>query len=188
MLLHALWNGSASLTGFHFLAVYALFMLPVFATLTWLAIWSRQKDLRTIRTVLTSYAAAGWLAHPEPWALGSMRVRAHARNIARRTHGPSGAQTVSEYHAAATSLALLRARTERGDPDPDFSAREQELLYHLLARRPLASPPTSAAALAHARPSIPPQWGGYGNPYADPQANPYCGPPTNPYGSHGSRP
>ncbi|UGY95156.1 PrsW family intramembrane metalloprotease [Streptomyces gobiensis] len=173
MLLHALWNGSASLTGFHFLAVYALFMIPVFVTLTWLAVWSRQKDLRTVRATLHAYADAGWLAHPEPWALGSMRARAHARNLARRTHGPTGAQTVSEYHAAATSLALLRARAERGSAPPDFPAREQELLYHLLTRRPVASPVTTSAALAHARPYIPPQWGGYGGyggyggPYGD---------------------
>ncbi|WP_461029447.1 PrsW family intramembrane metalloprotease, partial [Streptomyces sparsus] len=100
IVLHALWNGSASLTGLHFLAVYALFMIPVFATLTWLAVWSRQRDLRTVRATLPAYVAQGWMAEPEPLALGSMRARALARNLARRVHGASGAQTVSEYHAA----------------------------------------------------------------------------------------
>ncbi|MDK1472998.1 PrsW family intramembrane metalloprotease [Streptomyces sp. 549] len=164
MVLHALWNGSASLTGLHFLAVYALFMIPVFATLTWLAVWSRQRDLRTVRATLPAYTAQGWMAEPEPWALGSMRARALARRLARRTHGAAGAQTVSEYHAAATSLALLRARAERGATVADFTAREQELLYHLLTRRDVAGPATASAALAHARPHVPPRWHPYGAP------------------------
>ncbi|MBW1599976.1 PrsW family intramembrane metalloprotease [Streptomyces sp. JJ38] len=146
MVLHALWNGSASTDGLHFLLVYALFMLPVLGTLIWLAVWYRGRDLRTVRDTLHTYAAQGWLAPAEPWTLGSMYARAQARRLARRAHGPIAARTVSEYHAAATSLALLRARAERTAPPPDFAAREQELLNHLLALRPQASPPTQQAS------------------------------------------
>ncbi|MEE1929774.1 PrsW family intramembrane metalloprotease [Streptomyces sp. TRM 70351] len=155
MVLHALWNGSASQRGLHFLLVYALFMVPVLATLIWLAVWSRQKELRTVRDTLHAYAAQGWINAAEPWTLGSMHARSQARALARRTHGKPGAQAVSEYHAAATSLALLRARAERGAPAPDFAAREQELLYHLLTRRPLASPPTTAATPHRPHPHYP---------------------------------
>ena len=160
MLLHSIWNSSSALPGLAFFAVYALFMFPVFALLTWLAIWSRHNELRTVRDTLPSYAAAGWLDLPEPWAIGSMRGRAMARGLARRTHGAAGARTVAEYQHFATSLALLRARAQFTAPLDDFQAREQELLHHLWQRRPLAGPPTTSAALALARPRIPPHWGG----------------------------
>ncbi|OEV27740.1 hypothetical protein AN219_22080 [Streptomyces nanshensis] len=164
-LLHAIWNGSASLPDFTFLFVYALFMIPVFAALTWLAVWSRRLELRTVRDTLPAYAAAGWFAAPEPWGLASMRARAAARTLARRTHGPSGARTVAEYQHFATSLALLRARALHGSPAPDFQAREQELLHHVWQRHGVAGPPTASAAVNLNRyrptgPQGPPGWGG----------------------------
>jgi protease PrsW len=166
-LLHAIWNGSASLPDFTFLFVYALFMIPVFAALTWLAIWSRRLELRTVRDTLPAYAAAGWFEAPEPWGLASMRARAMARSLVRRTHGATGARTVAEYQHFATSLALLRARAHHGSPAPDFHAREQELLHHLWHRHGVAGPPTASAAvnLNRYRPPRPPGWSGPPSPY-----------------------
>ncbi|MCZ9340652.1 PrsW family intramembrane metalloprotease, partial [Streptomyces sp. TRM76130] len=69
--LHALWNGSSALGEYGFFIVYATFMVPVFGLLTWLAVWSRQRELVTVRAELPAYAAAGWLAPAEPYALGS---------------------------------------------------------------------------------------------------------------------
>lgn len=68
--MHALWNGSASFGRFGFLAVYVAFMVPAFGLLTWLVIWSRQRELRTVREELPGYAAAGWLTprNPSRWA------------------------------------------------------------------------------------------------------------------------
>ncbi|WP_323055304.1 MULTISPECIES: PrsW family intramembrane metalloprotease [Streptomyces] len=148
MVLHALWNGAASShNGLHFLLVYALFMMPVLATLVWLTVWSRGRDLRTIRETLHAYAAQGWLHPAEPWTLGSMHARSQARSLARRVHGKPAARSVAAYHAAATSLALLRARAERtATPPPDFPARESALLSTLLTHRPQASPPTTTVA------------------------------------------
>ncbi|MFE2184996.1 PrsW family intramembrane metalloprotease [Streptomyces sp. NPDC059455] len=150
MVLHGVWNGSATLGGYGFLIVYALFMVPVFGLLTWLTLWSRTKELRAIREQLTAYQAAGWLTPPEPLALSSMRARGIARDLARRTHGAAAARTVGEYTAFATSLALLRRRAYRGTAGPDFTAREKELLDRLWERRETAQP-----ALAHAALSVP---------------------------------
>ncbi|WP_405797479.1 PrsW family intramembrane metalloprotease [Streptomyces sp. NBC_01506] len=165
---HALWNGSSSLFGpYGFYAVYAAFMVPVFALLTWLAIWSRQRELRTVSAELPAYAAAGWLAETEPLALSSMRARSMARAVARRTYGPSAARTVGEYEAFATSLAFLRHRAGRGTAGPDYVEREQELLHHLWQRREMASPALAYAARATGRVWTPPpyiDYGGY-NPY-----------------------
>lgn len=159
MLLHAIWNASSTLPGFVFLAVYALFMIPVFTALTWLALWSRRNQLATIRDTLPVYVRAGWLDPPEPPSLASMRARALARDHARSVHGPAAARTVAEYQHFATALALLRARSQHGTPAPDFQAREQELLHHLWHRRPLAAPATVRSAHA-VHPRLPRQRAG----------------------------
>lgn len=165
---HALWNGSSSLFGpYGFYAVYAAFMVPAFALLTWLAIWSRQRELRTVSAELPAYAAAGWLGETEPLALSSMRARSAARDVAGRTYGPAAARTVREYQAFATALAFLRHRAGRGAADPDFAEREQELLHHMWQRREMASPALAYAARATGRVWTPPpyiDYGGY-NPY-----------------------
>ncbi|MET9558034.1 PrsW family intramembrane metalloprotease [Streptomyces sp. NPDC006645] len=166
--MHALWNGSTALFGpYGFYAVYAAFMVPAFALLTWLAIWSRQRELRTVSAELPAYAAAGWLAETEPLALSSMRARSMAREMAGRSYGPSAARTVGEYQTFATALAFLRHRARRGAAEADFAEREQELLHHLWQRREMASPALAYAARATGRVWTPPpyiDYGGY-NPY-----------------------
>lgn len=84
--MHALWNGSSTFGPYGFYAVYGVFMVPAFGLVTWLAIWSRQRELRTLAVELPAYAAAGWLSPAEPLALSSMRARGMARDTARRWH------------------------------------------------------------------------------------------------------
>ncbi|NLU68423.1 PrsW family intramembrane metalloprotease [Streptomyces sp. HNM0574] len=173
VLLHSIWNGASSLPGLTFLAVYALFMIPVFVLLVWLSVWSRRNELRTVRETLPAYVAAGWLDPAEPWSLSSMRARSVARDLARSSHGPTAARTVAEYQHFATSLALLRARCRYGPPAPDFAAREQELLHHLWHRRPLAAPPTAAAShTLNPRRATFPQAAGYGGSGPNPLGTP----------------
>ncbi|MEU0373030.1 PrsW family intramembrane metalloprotease [Streptomyces sp. NPDC006283] len=166
--MHALWNGSASLLGpWGFYAVYGAFMVPAFGLLTWLTIWTRQRELRTISDELPAYAAAGWMSAAEPSALSSMRARAMARDFARRMYGPAAGHAVSEYEAFATSLAFLRHRAHRGAAGPDFVEREQELLHHLWQRRAVAGPSLAYAAEATGRIRVPPPYRNYDgyNPY-----------------------
>ncbi|MFE7262869.1 PrsW family glutamic-type intramembrane protease [Streptomyces sp. NPDC057592] len=84
--MHSLWNGSAVFSPYGFYAVYAVFMVPVFGLVTWLAIWSRRRELRTLAAELPAYAVAGWLSPAEPLALSSMRARGLARDAARRQY------------------------------------------------------------------------------------------------------
>ncbi|MBL1065876.1 PrsW family intramembrane metalloprotease [Streptomyces sp. 7-21] len=143
--LHSAWNASTALSLWGFAAVYALLMLPVFASLAWLAAWSRQRELRVVRRVLPAYARAGWLAPDEPRALGSPRGRALARRLARQQHGLAGLRAAVGYQAAAGSVAVLRWRASHGHV-PDFAARERELLARLWRHRALAGPATAEAA------------------------------------------
>ncbi|MDX3549461.1 PrsW family intramembrane metalloprotease [Streptomyces europaeiscabiei] len=138
--MHAVWNGSATFGEYGFFAVYAAFMVPAFGLLTWLVIWARQRELRTVREALPAYAAAGWLTPAEPYVLGSMRARRVAREYAAHHFGKAGARSVAEYEAYATQLAFLRHRGLRGRAGDGFALRERELLFELWRRRELARP------------------------------------------------
>ncbi|GGV75769.1 protease PrsW [Streptomyces griseoloalbus] len=152
--MHALWNGSSTLGQYGFFAVYGAFMVPMFGVLTWLVVWTRQRELRTVRTELPAYAVAGWLTPAEPFALGSMRARRIARQYARRYGGKAAARAVAQYEAYATSLAFLRHRGRLGRAGTDFVTRERELLLELWHRRGAARPALDHAARVTA-PAVP---------------------------------
>ena len=198
--MHAAWNAASALGGAGFVLVYAAFMVPAFALLTWLVVATRQRELRTVREELPGYAAAGWLPSYEAWALASLRARRVARRYASRTlGGRPAARTVAEYAAFATSLAFLRHRWRRGRAGHDFPAQEERLLRELWRRRHLACP-----ALAHATRTLPPAawppgtygWGpywwelyGYGFPAGGATGGPLPGAPAPfPGGGHGPYP
>ncbi|MBU7597612.1 PrsW family intramembrane metalloprotease, partial [Streptomyces sp. P38-E01] len=143
--LHALWNGTASLNGFLFLAAYALLMAPLCGGLIWLSVRQRNKLLRTVRSVLPHYAAQGWLTPQEAYGLGSMSTRWAARDAARRERGSAAARIVEEYQNTATALALLRSRAAL-IAVAEFTEREGALLERLLEQRPLGSPYTTRAS------------------------------------------
>ncbi|MGW0737278.1 PrsW family intramembrane metalloprotease [Streptomyces sp. NPDC002851] len=151
--MHSLWNSSSILGSYGFFAVYGAFMLPAFVLLTWLTVWSRQRELRLVRAELPIYAAAGWVGAHEPFVLASMRARRIARDYATYTGGESAARAVAEYEACATSLAFLRHRGRRGRAGPEYVGRERELLRELWLRRDVARP---ALAHAAARTTTPP--------------------------------
>ncbi|MER7576589.1 PrsW family intramembrane metalloprotease [Streptomyces sp. NPDC126514] len=183
--MHAMWNGSSAFGPYGFFAVYGAIMVPAFGLLTWLVIWTRQRELRTVREELPAYAVAGWLTPGEPFALASMRARRLARQYARRCGGRQAAREVARYEAYATSLAFLRHRGRRGRAGADFVVREQELLGELWRRREIARPALDHAARATA-PPVPvvaapwPAHGTYGYP-AQPAYQPSAAYPAGPY-------
>ncbi|MFJ9894297.1 PrsW family intramembrane metalloprotease [Streptomyces sp. NPDC091280] len=162
--MHAVWNGSSTFGQYGFFEVYGLFMVPAFGLLTWLAVWTRQRELRAVREELPVYVLAGWLTPGEPFVLGSMRGRRLAREYAGRHLGRPGARSVARYQARATSLAFLRHRAARGRARADFAVRERELLHELWQGREVARPALEYAARAVAPPVpvVVPPWPVYG--------------------------
>ncbi|MER5878197.1 MULTISPECIES: PrsW family intramembrane metalloprotease [unclassified Streptomyces] len=187
--MHSVWNSSSDFGEYGFFAVYAAFMVPAFGLLTWLVVWTRQRELRTVRTELPAYTTAGWLGTAEPYVLGSMRARRLAREYARHHWGKAAGRSVAEYEAYATSLAFLRHRGRRGRAGADFVVRERELLHELWRRREIARPSLAYAASTTSPIPAPPPWPAHGYGYAVPPAQPYAPPvpyPTydyNPYRS-----
>ncbi|PKW08644.1 Membrane proteinase PrsW, cleaves anti-sigma factor RsiW, M82 family [Streptomyces sp. 1222.5] len=177
MSMHAFWNGSSTFGPLGFFAVYGGFMVPAFALLTWLVIWTRQRELRTVREELPAYVLAGWLGPAEPYALGSMRARRMARDYARHHFGGRpAARTVARYEAYATSLAFLRHRGRQGRAPADFVVRERELLTELWRRREMARPALEYAARTLAPAARPP--------YGAPAPHWYVGHPAGPYSAY----
>ncbi|MFM9709390.1 PrsW family glutamic-type intramembrane protease [Streptomyces galilaeus] len=190
MLMHALWNASATFGEWGFFAVYGAIMVPAFGVLTWLVVWTRQRELGTVRDELPAYTAAGWIGPAEPYALGSMRARRMARQYARRHLGRPAARAVAQYEAYATSLAFLRHRGRQGRGGADFVVRERELLNELWRRREVARPALEHASRLAAPAPLPVYGvygthGGYGYPMgaAHPQTGYYGYPGHTGYGS-----
>lgn len=122
--MHALWNGSASFGPYAFYAVYGVFMVPAFGLVTWLAIWSRRRELRALAAELPAYAAAGWLTPAEPVALSSMRARGMARDVARHRHslGTGGGWAAPYGPGPAPAYGPMPAPVYGPAPVPPYNA------------------------------------------------------------------
>ncbi|HWH00087.1 MAG TPA: PrsW family intramembrane metalloprotease [Pilimelia sp.] len=119
MMLHGAWNFAAMITqqtrqplifAYHYFAV----MVPIFLAVVGLAIWLRSWEGRLTERVLPVYVRTGWFSPPEIAALGTLSRRHAARAWARRVAGPGGFRAMRAYQFAATELALLRDRMQRG--------------------------------------------------------------------------
>jgi protease PrsW len=125
VLLHGLWNSSASLLGgTGFLGVYGFVMLPLFIAMITLVVFQRRREQRIVTDQLPGFAQAGWIAPSEIALLSSLAGRRGWRAAVRRRSGKVVAKAVSDYQAAVTELAFLRARMARG------SIGEQGVLWH----------------------------------------------------------
>lgn len=115
VVLHALWNGSASLVGgTAFFGIYGFVMLPLFVALVALVLWQRRREQRIVAEQLPGFAQAGWIAPSEIPLLSSLAGRRGWQRAVRKRSGKTVAKAVSEYQAAVTELAYLRSKMARG--------------------------------------------------------------------------
>ncbi len=135
--LHAAWNLS-SLSGLHgFFTGYLLLMVPAFVLTVSIASWSRKREGQTVAARLPAYVSAGWLDPRDVPMLASLPRRKQAVEWARSSYGAVGARAVRDFQDAATELAFLRDRLERGLDVPDFPTRERNLLAEVARHRSL---------------------------------------------------
>lgn len=141
VLLHATWN-YASLAGLRgFFTGYVVVMIPAFALTVAVTTWSRRREGATIAAHLPVYAHTGWLADADVTMLASMPRRRQAVRWAERTYGGSSSRALHDFQVAATELAFLRDRVERGHRVDDFARRERVLLAELSRTRAQVSGP-----------------------------------------------
>jgi RsiW-degrading membrane proteinase PrsW (M82 family) len=186
VVLHALWNGSASVgDGTSFLGVYLFIMVPLFLFMIGLVLWQRRREQRTVGAQLPGFAAAGWIAPSEVALLSSLAGRSRWRRAVRRRSGKAAERAVAEYQSAVTELAFLRARMARGTVGPHARQWHDERLAALVRARAKAMGRPEALTAAWLRPppsgwappppqppnwqpasSPPPGWGGPPGPWS----------------------
>jgi RsiW-degrading membrane proteinase PrsW (M82 family) len=142
VLLHAAWNYSAVGGLGAFLTGYALIMVPAFALVIAVAVWSRRREGATVARRLPAYVQSGWLAAEDVTMLASLSGRRRALTWASGAYGERGGRALREFQHAATELAFLRDRAERNGADRNFGQRERSLLAELARTRAAVAPPS----------------------------------------------
>ncbi|WP_285488468.1 PrsW family intramembrane metalloprotease [Amycolatopsis taiwanensis] len=132
VLLHALWNGAATLGGAQaFLNVYFLIMVPIFIAVALLVLLQRRREQRIIAAALPGMVRERWIAASEVDLLASLKGRRTWRRQAGRQSGRAAARAVAAYQTCVTELAFLN----RHEANPGRAEREEKLLTRLRAAR-----------------------------------------------------
>ena len=128
MTLHGLWNGLATYGLAGVAAAYVL-VACVLIALVAVVVADRRRVVRLIWRFLPAYETAGVVTEADLRMLSTLRGRRQARLWARRTSGRTAAYAMTDYQLAATELALVHQRAERGLIDvAGFDERSHGLL------------------------------------------------------------
>lgn len=131
ILLHALWNGSATYADFFLL--YFTLQVPLFAGFIIGIVALRREEARLTKARLSDYAAAGWFTPEEVTMLATPAGRKVGLAWAARLRGDRR-PLMREFIKDATTLASVRQRAITGR-DPLASDDERALLIRTRATR-----------------------------------------------------
>jgi RsiW-degrading membrane proteinase PrsW (M82 family) len=135
MTLHGLWNGLATY-GLPGIAAAYVLVACVLIALVAVVVADRRRVVRLIWRFLPAYQPAGVVTEADLRMLSTLRGRRQARLWARRTSGAPAAAAMTDYQLAATELALVHQRAERGLIDvARFNERSHELLMLMAMAR-----------------------------------------------------
>jgi RsiW-degrading membrane proteinase PrsW (M82 family) len=161
MTLHGLWNGLSKYGGTGIGAAYLLVM-GVLVALVAVVVADRRRTVRLIWRFLPAYEPTHVVSDADLRMLSTLRGRRQARLWARRTRGREAARAMTNYQLAATELALIHQRAERGLIDAArFGERQHDLLTLMatargvVAREHPPSPGPGARAGPRAGPTRP---------------------------------
>jgi RsiW-degrading membrane proteinase PrsW (M82 family) len=126
--LHGLWNGLSTI-GLSGIAAAYLLVAWVLIVLVAVVVADRRRTVRLIWRFLPAYQGSGVVTEADLRMLSTLRGRRAARLRARGTGGRTVARAVTDYQLAATELALVHQRAERGLIDAArFDGRCRDLL------------------------------------------------------------
>ncbi len=147
VVLHALWNGSATLgSATTFLSVYFLVMVPLFAAVVMFVHWHRKREQRIVAAALPAMVESNWVSPAEVPLLGTLTGRRKWRKRVRGRSGRPAADAVGEYQAAVSELAFLWHAMAIGTAAPDMAAHEARLVVVLREARKRAVRASRATA------------------------------------------
>jgi RsiW-degrading membrane proteinase PrsW (M82 family) len=139
--LHALWNGSLSFGFASYVVVYLVVMVPAFIGAALIATWHRRRERDVVNRQLPAMVYYGWITPAEAGWLSRIATRRAWLTTVKRRQGKAAAQALRGFQVAATELAFLRDRVERGFPPPDAYTLHAELLHSLMVNRAAAYAP-----------------------------------------------
>lgn len=131
VLLHALWNGSATFADFF--GLYFTLQVPLFIAFILGIVALRREEARLTRARLGEYAAAGWFTPEEVAMLATPSGRKVGLNWAAQLRGDRR-PLMREFIKDATALAAVRQRAITGR-DPLAAEDERALLVRTRATR-----------------------------------------------------
>ena len=137
MLLHGLWNGLTAF-GLPGIAIGYAVLAGAMGALAIVIVADRHRIVRLIWRFLPGYEQAGVVTPADVRMLSTLKERRAARNWARSAGGRPAAGAMTDYQLAATELALVHQRAERGMiSGGQFAARQQALVLLMSAARDL---------------------------------------------------
>jgi RsiW-degrading membrane proteinase PrsW (M82 family) len=139
--LHATWNG---MTRFGFDGVALAYGVGIFVLVLLLGVVrrDRRRIVAQISQHLPAYAGTGVVTDDDVRMLSTLPGRQHARAWVRRHLGAGPARAMRDYQQAATELAMLHRRYERGLLEqPEFERRRQDLVLLMHVARQVFLPP-----------------------------------------------
>jgi protease PrsW len=132
MFLHGLWNALTAF-GLAGLAIAYVILACVFAGLIVVIVADRHRIVRLIWRFLPEYESTGLVTEADLRMLSTLRERGAARRWARSTGDRAAAVALTDYQLAATELALVHLRRERGVIAPDQFEERRRALLRLMA-------------------------------------------------------
>jgi len=136
VLAHGIWNSSTIFGLEGFVGTYLLVMVPAFAGLTWLGVWSRRSERRMLTAALGDAAQRGLFPATDIGWVVDLRARRAARAYARQVGGRAAEEAMRDYQQAAIELGFLHHRYLRGTAPHDYAARGHDFLVRINAIRP----------------------------------------------------
>ncbi|MCL2807880.1 MAG: PrsW family intramembrane metalloprotease [Coriobacteriia bacterium] len=150
MMLHALWNASASV-GVGALAITFFIMNGVVVCILVAVRVDRKHTVGRIQACMTQYLPTGLVTHEDLAMLSSLKNRKLAREWALNRHGKGGFNAMRDYQQACTELTMLHDRAIVGMVPPhQFEAHQNALLYLMrVARDAFLGPGHLAEPMMH---------------------------------------
>lgn len=132
MVLHGLWNAAASTNILVLASYYLVVLVPVLFGVVIVTLADRARMVRVIARQLPQYDEHGLVSREDIGMLAKLSNRRRARFWARSHGGPTAWRAMRDFQLAATELALLEDRVERGVADPRAAPRRRESLMRLM--------------------------------------------------------
>jgi RsiW-degrading membrane proteinase PrsW (M82 family) len=142
--LHALWNSSLTFGLAGYLVVYVVIMVPAFIAAVLVARYHRARERDVVNRQLPAMVYYRWITPAEAGWLATIAARREWLRAVRQRSGPDGVHALRAFQQAATELAFLRDRVERGVGPADAYHLHAELVQALVLTRARAQHPLRA--------------------------------------------